>query len=65
MRSESMQKFVDLVAEEMFGVSHTNAQKQGVCVTCGKKVEGFKDQLSQKEYGISGVCQDCQDSVFG
>jgi len=34
---------------------------------CGKPVNGldFKDDLSAKEYLISGLCQECQDSVFG
>lgn len=25
----------------------------------------FKDSLSKKEYCISGLCQKCQDQVFG
>ena len=25
----------------------------------------FRDDLSRKEYSISGMCQDCQDEVFG
>jgi hypothetical protein len=25
----------------------------------------FRDELSRKEYTISGMCQDCQDSMFG
>lgn len=25
----------------------------------------FRDELSAREYYISGMCQDCQDSVFG
>ena len=39
----------------------------GVCVTCPNSIEEkyFRDDLSKKEYGISGMCQDCQDSVFG
>lgn len=36
-----------------------------ICVTCGGDVIGFRDSLSQKEYSISGMCQKCQDSVFG
>lgn len=32
---------------------------------CGKPIGDFKDQLSAKEYTISGLCQDCQDEVFG
>lgn len=37
----------------------------GNCPTCGKPVGKFKDELSKKEFGISGMCQACQDSVFG
>ena len=38
------------------------------CAWCGassKKVrEGFRDELSKKEYQISALCQKCQDEVF-
>jgi DNA-directed RNA polymerase subunit RPC12/RpoP len=37
----------------------------GLCTTCGSEVTGFDDALSQKEFGISGMCQTCQDKVFG
>lgn len=32
---------------------------------CGKPIESFRDALSEREYGISGFCQQCQDDVFG
>jgi hypothetical protein len=35
----------------------------GQCVTCGKQVTGFRDELSRKEYEISGMCQECQDGI--
>ena len=44
---------------------HSKNIEAKVCNSCGKKVEGFRDKLSQKEYGISGFCQKCQDKVFG
>lgn len=39
----------------------------GVCATCGNEIgnDEFRDDLSRKEYTISGMCQACQDSVFG
>jgi len=37
----------------------------GICPTCGKEIGKFRDKLSLKEFGISGMCQACQDSVFG
>jgi len=39
--------------------------KARVCMTCSGKVEGFDSELSQKEFLISGMCQKCQDEVFG
>lgn len=37
------------------------------CPFCGMPVndEDFRDELSRKEARISGMCQQCQDDVFG
>ncbi len=38
----------------------------GLCI-CGSdktKPEDFRDDISRKEYAISQLCQNCQDSVF-
>lgn len=35
------------------------------CPTCGKDIGEFRDSLSRREYEISGMCQECQDAVFG
>lgn len=37
----------------------------GKCPTCNKPVGKFRDELSCKEFVISGMCQDCQDDIFG
>lgn len=37
---------------------------EGKCPLCGKKITIFKDNLSRKEFEISGMCQRCQDEVF-
>lgn len=34
-------------------------------IGCGGPASDFRDALSAKEYRISGLCQGCQDSVFG
>ena len=41
--------------------------EESKCSTCGKdiKIENFKDELSIKEYRISGMCQECQNKTFG
>ena len=36
-----------------------------ICVFCKKPITGFRDALSEKEYRIFGMCQECQDRVFG
>ena len=35
-----------------------------VCVVCGADAHDFKNQLSECEYNMSGLCQKCQDEVF-
>ena len=39
----------------------------GNCPICIKPINGedFRNDISRKEFGISGMCQKCQDSVFG
>lgn len=38
----------------------------GKCVICAKdiKEEDFIDEISKKEYSISGMCQDCINKTF-
>ena len=35
------------------------------CVTCESENLTFRDELSEKEYTISGMCQTCQEDFFG
>lgn len=39
---------------------------KGLCPFCKKDMKNaeFKNELSQKEYKISGLCQSCQDTTF-
>jgi len=67
-----MMNELDNVKEEMafklFGRSRTLAIAGGQCVKCGfphNLRSDFRDALSHKEYGISGLCQTCQDGIFG
>jgi len=38
----------------------------GICPFCKKPINAndFRDELSRKEFRISGLCQKCQDEVF-
>lgn len=45
----------------------TDLIKEGKCPMCGEKinVNTFTSELSLKEFVISGMCQECQDGIFG
>lgn len=54
-------------ADEMYPAAKI-MKDASLCPSCGKRVypdEEFRDSLSEREYRISGLCQDCQDMVFG
>jgi len=36
----------------------------GRCPICHNPVTDFRDALSETESAISGLCQNCQDSIF-
>ena len=46
--------------------SKVAAIKADKCPECMQpiKKEDFRDELSIKEYGVSGMCQKCQDKVW-
>ena len=41
--------------------------RANLCPVCGVAIQPgeYRDDLSVKEAGISGMCQKCQDRVFG
>ena len=53
------------MAFQLFGRSRTLAIAGNQCVKCGELATDFSDEISRKEYGISGLCQCCQDGIFG
>ena len=57
--------FLDALLDSLTGVSRVAAVAEGFCVMCSGDAEDFRDSLSKKEYTISGMCQECQDSIFG
>lgn len=44
---------------------HSKTIQNQKCTFCGQDAKEFKDDISEKEYHISGLCQECQDDVFG
>jgi hypothetical protein len=64
-KSPEMENFLNGLAKDFFGCDRAEAMKSAKCVMCGGPAVEFRDELSRKEFGISGACQKCQDSVFG
>lgn len=60
-----MTESLDRITHTIFGKTRSKALGNKTCVVCGSSAEKFKDEISRKEFSISGMCQDCQDKVFG
>lgn len=62
-KSKEMTEFL----EDTFG--RTSAITTNHCVKppfgCGDEAAEFRNEISRKEYTISGLCQKCQDKIFG
>jgi len=45
---------------------YVERKRKGLCPFCGRKIDcaEFRDEISRREYRISGLCQKCQDEVF-
>lgn len=55
--------------KEIMNIVFPKAMKNvddGKCPICGEKINmrDFKDELSKKEFGISGMCQHCINEIF-
>lgn len=61
MKSELLN---DLI-KELTGMDCNQSIETRTCAFCSATVTDFRDELSEKEFLISGLCQACQDSVWG
>jgi len=64
-KSKEMSGALNEISDLIFGRTRTESISGDVCVTCGGKADTFRNDMSKKEYSIGGMCQGCQDSVFG
>ena len=56
---------IDELLTSFTGKSRVVQVKTGGCMTCETPNIQFRTELDVKEYSISGMCQNCQDEVFG
>lgn len=64
-KSPEINKLIDSI----IGVNREQRINSNKCIPppigCGKPIGEFRDELSRKEYTISGLCSECQDKIFG
>jgi len=62
-KSPEMTKLLDRLTDRSYSIGADR------CVEppygCGRSATEFRDAVSKKEYTISGLCQYCQDLLFG
>ena len=59
---------INSMLASVFGVDRVKTITEGYCVSCdttGIVATSFRDDISRKEFAISGLCQSCQDDIFG
>lgn len=56
----------DIMTKLGYG-KQVEAKNNGICPQCNAKVDptSFRDEVSAREFKISGLCQACQDEIFG
>jgi len=64
-KSKEMSGALNEISDLIFGRTRTESISGDVCVTFGGKADTFRNDISKKEYSIGGMCQSCQDSIFG
>ena len=65
MKDKEIEKYLDKITKTFkFRNTRTQALQKRKCVMCTKPNFKFKDEISEKEYRISGMCQACQDQFF-
>tara|TARA_R110002050_G_scaffold27377_1_gene71325 strand:- start:230 stop:439 length:210 start_codon:yes stop_codon:yes gene_type:complete len=62
-KSPAINSFLDSLLPQ--GRDRVKLIQKDLCVTCLGHAKEFTNELSKREYAISGMCQTCQDKVFG
>lgn len=60
---------IERLIKNTAGIDRIESIHKELCIDkpfgCGQPITEFRDALSKKEYTISGLCQSCQDKIFG
>lgn len=55
---------IEQALNSILGGNRIDSIIRDTCVFCKSPATEFKDELSKKEFSISGICQTCQDEIF-
>ncbi len=59
-----MEAELEGMGQAVYGRSRAECFKNLTCISCGQDASQFVDAISKKEYGLSCLCQSCQDKAF-
>lgn len=69
MEPSKKSEAVERTLQHVTGADRRSIIRADKCIPkpigCGGPATTFKDELSRREYAISGLCQECQDKFFG
>ena len=55
---------INKLLSSIAGRDRVTTIRGNICMWCGGPAIKFKDELSRREFTISGMCGQCQDEVF-
>jgi len=65
-KSAGLEQLKDTLAKSAFGMTKGEASSQGICVCCKQPaLPKCYSEEGRREYGISGLCEECFDKICG
>jgi hypothetical protein len=65
MKATNKNPAIDALLTNLSGRDRIASVSGNTCAWCRGPADNFRDELSIREYLISGLCQNCQDKIFG
>lgn len=61
----SLDKFKDNMARQLYGMTKAEAISKGICIDCKELAKPkCHTDAGNREYLISGMCEECFDDMF-
>ena len=59
-----LNELISVLSEPAVHLRDTSARATHTCKICSGPARWFRNALSEFEYRVSAICQDCQDKYF-